>query len=284
MKVDYCTTFNQKFFDLTGKNLLMSFLEHQPDNHMYVAYEEMEEEDFGDKLGELNNFTTTDISESEVLKSWVKENEDIIPILMGGKADPSICKCKNATKMKKFKGHIIGCPYSYFNSRAAGWFRKVVALNWAAEQTDAEILHWVDSDCVFKKHMGDQVINQLLGTHDVIYINGEQRRQAGTGVETGLIGFRRPFTFVKEWLDFFMSGKFKEELRWDDGYIFARMMLYDNHNARDLLAGQWVVKEIVRPSPYGQYIDHDKGVHHRNWALPDGYKELFDKMIHSRSK
>ncbi len=279
MKIDYCTTFNQKFFDLTGKHLLMSFLEHQPNNQMYVAYEDMEDEDFGDKLGELNNFIATDISEDEVLKSWLKENEDIIPVVMGGKADPSVCKCKN-------KKHIKGCPYSYFNSRAAGWFRKIVALNWAAKKTDANILYWIDCDCMFKQNMSNQFINQLMGTYDIVYINGEQRRSAGGGVETGVIGFRRPFTFVQEWLEFFTSGKFKEEDRWDDSYAFARMMIYDDHNAKDLLAGKWVMKDIVAPSPYGPYIDHDKGVHHRlaKFALADGYKELFDKVIHRKNK
>ncbi len=266
-KVSFCTSFNQEIFDLTGRRLIDTLLKYQPDNEIYVAYEEMQDEFSNEKI------ITTDILQDELLISWLKNNKDIIPNIMGGKADPSICHCET-------KKHIQGCPFSYFNSRASKWFRKVVALNWAAEQTDADILYWLDSDCLLKKHIPTEFTEEIMGSFDTLYLYGKPRKRAGTGVEASIIVFKKPFTFIKDWLEFFISGEFRKEYRWDDGYIFARMILYKDYNAKDLVS-ESNQRNVVNVSPFRFYIDHYKGSHTFK-ALGDDYNQLFKKVIQKK--
>ena len=84
MKILYVTTFNQRLYDLTGKNLISTFLEMTSvdDNlekvDLFVCHEEMEFHSDSDRI------LTFDINESSYFTNWIKK---IIIIFLNFMAD-----------------------------------------------------------------------------------------------------------------------------------------------------------------------------------------------------
>ena len=115
---------------------------------MLVCYEDMEFKNNSDRIISYN------LKESKYFNKWLKDNENNIPELFGGKAkndDPRFLKDK-----KK------GQHWARF--RASKYFRKIVALNYFLEnykdEYDFSIL--IDSDCIFKKNINENLINNVF--------------------------------------------------------------------------------------------------------------------------
>jgi len=256
MKILYVTSFNEHLHKVTGRAMLESFVYHKTEGDLLIAHE-----DGLDKLiPHHRKFIFHDLEEDELLAWWLKENEDIIPVALGG----------------KFEGEYSGVHK--FNQRAAQWFRKIVALNRAMDIKDEyDAIIFLDSDIVVNKHLPASKIEEIFDEHSMFYHLGPYRRGAGTGIESGVIGFNLKTmggVLLGIVINKFKSGEFKKYIRWDDGYVF-RMVVEENSHipTRDVVDAN--ESSVVEFGPFAEYLVHNKGIHWKTYGLPsmDGSKD-----------
>ena len=140
MKVLYITTFNKNLYEKSGKDLIDSFLNKTTESHLLVCFEDFNFECDSDRVISYN------IENDTFMNTWIKNNASVIPVIFGGTAldnDPIFLEDKE-------KGQ---CWARY---RAAGYFRKIVTLNYAITKysNDYDVISIIDSDCIFKNKFG----------------------------------------------------------------------------------------------------------------------------------
>lgn len=255
MKLLYVTTFNKKLYNLSGKNLIKTFLEKTKFGKMLVCYEDMEFESDSDRILSYN------INQSNYFNKWLKDNENNIPELYGGKAknkDPRFLEDK-----KK------GQHWARF--RASKYFRKIVALNYFLEkyQNEYDFVILIDSDCILKKNIDENLINNVFKDNSsMIYFWGRYRRKKiNRGPETGFTVYSKinnGYKFAKIICDCFGSGDFLRYEYWDDGYVIGRLIC-ENKNKfkfKDLITTGVVTTRVMElPSPFFDYVHHFKNLH-----------------------
>ena len=249
MKILYVTSFNRRLYEATGQRMIESFVYHKTEGDLLITYED----DLSKDIPKHRKFIFYNLEEDQWLTKWLKENEDIIPVSLGG----------------LFEGVYEG--RAKFNQRASQWFRKIVALNKALDYKDKyDAIIYLDSDTVFTKHLSSEKIDKIFDGSSMFYHLGDYRRRVKTGIESGIIGFNLQ-ELGEELLGTviykFRSGAFRKYIRWDDGYVF-RMVVEENPNisTRDLVSCE--ESNVVEYGPFAQYIVHDKGVHWKQYGLP----------------
>jgi hypothetical protein len=256
MNILYVTTFNKRLYNITGKNLIESFLNNNIDAKLLVCYENM---DFDH---ESNKILKYDITNDEYLKKWLENNKYNIPKYYDGLAednDPRFIEDKK-------KGQ------SWARFRASGYFRKIVALNYAlnnySDQND--IIFTIDSDCIFKKYIDKNIINKLFENEtSMIYYWGEYRRKRiNRGPESGFIGYsknNKGYEFAKIICECFISQDFLTYEYWDDGYVIGKLILENenNFNLKDLVETrkEKTTRVMELPNILLDYIHHFKNIH-----------------------
>jgi hypothetical protein len=252
MDILYVTSFGVDMYNATGVHLVESFLNSHSDGELLCSYE-----------GHINDMSQMthdkvrcfDLSKSEFLQTWLYENRDIIPVGLGGEAQP--CRCESPAD--PWSPHREGCPYGWFNKNASRWFRKIVTLE-IAMSTGADAIVWVDSDCRFKNKLLSDLWCSLFSEHSVLY----HKTPAREVIESGVIAFKMDSLgtqFLNDVIAAYRNGQFRNERRWDDGYIFQRIIeLHPEVPSRDLATGCGV-DHVLPSSPLGGYIEHYKGVH-----------------------
>ena len=253
MKILYVTTFNKRLFKATGQKMIDSFVLHKTEGDLLIAHED----GLDSVIAKHQKIILYNLEEDEWLPKWLKENEDIIPVYLGGKF-----KTEDGTPTLNQR----------FNNRASQWFRKIVALK-ASLEYDAIV--FIDSDTLFIEHLSAEKIEQIFDNASVIYHLGRHRKKEGTGLESGVIGFnlqKEGELFLDIVMEKFKSGSFRKHLRWDDGYIF-RMVVEENPNiaTKDLVwefkHGSKVKSIYIEHGPFGEYIVHYKGIHHKRYGI-----------------
>jgi hypothetical protein len=214
MKVLYITTFNEKLYNMTGKNLVGSFLKHVVNGDLLVCYEDI-------KFSSTSlRILTYDINNSEFMNNWLKTYSGDIPQLYNGTAendDPRFVEDK-----KKGQG--------WARFRASKYFRKIVALEYFIEnlQDEYDTVCLIDSDCIFRKNLRYFTISKLLANDtSMAYFWGQHRRRKNRGPETGFTAYsfdNHGFDFIKIIVDCFKSGDFKKYEYWDDGFVIGRLI------------------------------------------------------------
>ena len=198
-----------------------------------------------------------DLDESSLLREWLANNRDIIPVELGGEAEP--CRCGEAEN--PWSRHVPRCPYQWYNKNASRWFRKVVSLESAANCPEAEALVWVDSDCRFKSTLPSSIWADLFEGASVLYHKSRHRKV----IESGVIAFKMDAggrCLLSDVVDRYLSGRFRRDLRWDDGFQFQQAI--KEHPAIrciDLASASDSGYNVLPSSPLGRYIDHHKGTH-----------------------
>jgi hypothetical protein len=221
-----------------------------------------------------NRILSYDMTNNKFLKKWLKNNEKIIPVHMGG-----LATTKN-------------CPRAFDpgNIRAAGWFRKIVSLNYALEKfgSDYDVIIFVDSDCIFKKNIDSGLIKKAFGDSSCFYHLGEERKKKGLGVESGFVGFRNNadgYGLLSIWISKYKDGSFERYDRWDDGGML-RYVLEENTNmsSTDLVRKGMKKKNaknkerlshVVEKGIFKNYLEHYKGLH-KNLGI--GKENKFKKL------
>ena len=256
MKILYVTTFNNKLYNATGRDMIESFVKYKTEGDLLIAHED----GLDAVIPHHRKFIFHDLEQDNFLSSWLKENEDIIPVELGG----------------KFEG--VYEEKTKFNQRASQWFRKIVALNAAMDnKSDYEAIVFLDSDTVVNKHLPGSKIEEIFSGHSMFYHLGPHRKKSGTGIESGIIGFNlkeEGVLLLSIVINKFRSGEFRKYLRWDDGYVF-RMVVeeYTNIATRDIVDVQ--ENNVVEHGPFAEYLVHKKGIHWKRHGLPSmkGHKD-----------
>ena len=249
MKTLYVTSFNKRLYEATGQNMIESFVYCKTEGDLLITHED----DLDQIIPKHRKFIFYNLDKDQWLAKWLKENEDIIPVSLGG----------------KFEGEYEG--RAKFNTRASQWFRKIVAINRALHYKDKyDAIIYIDSDVVFTKHLPAENIEKIFDNHSVFYHLGEYRRKSKTGIESGVIGFnlkKQGELFLNIVINKFRSGEFRDYLRWDDGYMF-RMVVNENPSIPTIDIADCNESNVVEYGPFADYIFHNKGIHWKQHGLP----------------
>ena len=255
----YVTSFNKPMYDMSGVHLLKTWIQYNPEQYLLVCYEDMK---FRNTNKEIISY---DLSDSEFLKSWLKQYENDIPVEYGGKATP-----ENNPALYD----------NYFNKSASKWFRKIVSIDHAIKTYGHLFNHvvWIDADCYIKKSMPKMLSSGVFKTANMIYHLSPKRRRNDQGIESGIIGFRKGvgYDLMEIVTNKFKTGDFKQYSRWDDGWVFREIVdeqtILNKKRDNDKLIymldlvismdnNKSIRSEVIPYGPYGNFIIHDKGKH-----------------------
>lgn len=264
MKILYVTTFNERLYEMSGKQLLTSFTSKINNADMLVCYE-----DFEFKTDQSNIFSY-DLKNDAYMNTWLEKYKHIIPKFYGGEAedDSDIFKDNN----KDYWGGNEGQYWAKF--RASRYFRKLVALNYAlTNYADTyDYIFVIDSDCIFKNCIKHKVIKQLFDNNtSMIYFWSEFREKINRGPETGFTGYCKAnngYNFAKILCDCFSTGKFLNYAYWDDGYVIGQVINEyksdPNFKLKDLMTNvnsKTTRVMDVKDQPLFDYVHHFKNKH-----------------------
>jgi len=166
--------------------------------------------------------------------------------------------------IKKRCNHNDFCPLSFFNRRAVGWFRKIVALSVALNYNYKSIV-FLDADIIFNKQGLNIVINDIFSKKvGTFYMLGPHRRAIDKGIESGIIGFQKDYggyELLDKVISVYKNGDFRKYRRWDDGYVFKKVIEEHSTNSLDVITSN--VSRVADTSPFAKYLVHNKGVYNR---------------------
>lgn len=226
-----------------------------PDVSVFV-YEELTED-----TSFPGNVTPYKVCEVDEFKQVFQKHRDIIPAAMGGEAS-----------------NLQG-----FQKRWFGWFRKIVT------QYDLLMRHPFDGYTIFI----DTDI-RFLEPLTTTFVEEQVKKPVGVfkgnrdAIEAGLIIYApvaEATTFVGHYMDWFLSGRFRELQRWDDGFVMAQCMHEHPDLVQDLAQGivastfkntngHETGGQVIPQTPFGRIVEHDKGIH---WRMGAAEKPTFDK-------
>lgn len=251
----FVTSFKPDMYTATGKHLLDSFGSYCNDAEMFACVEE-----FGESVPQTRpHVSFYDITADDMLLEWLRSNTDLIPKHLGGAAEP--CNCP-VTGFGIEETHRAGCSYCWYNRNAARWFRKLVALKCACRNFPNRKLIWIDSDCRFKADLYGKTIASWFQNCSGFYFKSPQRKVLESGIlglDLGIAGSE----FIRAVIERYMSGEFRQDLRWDDGYQIQ--MVINQRTDIELTdlaptALPWHA-EVIATSQVGRYIEHYRGTH-----------------------
>ncbi len=258
----FVTTFNQKLYNATGKQMLQSFISTKSEGRFFIAHENI---DFGDSfLGVVSTgkLILQDTQKDSLYWEWHKKFKNYIPPAYGGdKLDWS--------EYNDYKQR----DYNYQTGR---WFWKIIGIKRALELQEIDektLITFVDSDCRFIQKVKYDHIKQILTEVDFVYHYGKFRKLHDKGFESGLYSIRGKSnaSLIADWLyEKYISGDFLKMRRWDDGYVMSKILdELPNIKSKDLA---WKIREqtsrVCDHSIFANYILHSKGIHHRSGVIP----------------
>lgn len=267
MNILYVTTFTLEMFKASGRLMIESFMKTKTDGTILICSEyfkynpqdpsHLESRKSRRAAEKHNKIISHDMTKDKFLKKWIADNQKIIPVHMGGVAT------------------MENCPKAFGpgNIRAAGWFRKIVALDHALSNygDNYDAIVFVDSDCIFKKRIEFSTIESILSEHSCFYHLGNARKKKGMGVESGFVGFKNDkdgYGLLNIWISKYRDGDFEKYDRWDDGGML-RYVIEENADmsSTDLVMEKKRVgkgksqSHVVERGIFSNYIEHYKGLH-----------------------
>lgn len=259
-KILFVTSFNEEMYKATGKALVESFLQkiEYSEAKLYIAHEGFP-------------FITNDNPKlyiHNVVDDWLlqilHDNKDVIPKYLGGSAEK--CNCKNPYGKRDWD-HKKGCYFTWWNRNFSRWLRKISAIRQAFAYNESELLSfdyllWVDSDCVFRRDFRPE--NIFVHDASIIYMKGRFRE----AIESGIIGFKNNVTgseAFKKVAQCYSTGEFRKFKRWDDGYIFTKILL--EYPTLDLVRPNYKKPDVANASLFNKFIQHNKGTHGRGLGI-----------------
>lgn len=263
MTVAWITSFSNDLYEATGKKLISTFESSNSCGKLYVAAER------------VPNLATTkpeavvqlpDPGDSTYLQKFVSDNKSVIWHEFGG-SWKGPCKCPNP-KNPKDKRHKPKCPSSWFCKHSIRWFRKIIAIKSFFDAAYLGYTHviWLDSDVVFKTKVDDSTAVSWFKGHNIFFLKGPKRKVW----ETGIFGFEKPkgLEFINCVFDYYMSGAFREQPRWDDSQILQTVATKNSQFSKiDLATSASGHADVVPHSPLRNYLTHNKGTHGRGLGL-----------------
>lgn len=250
--------------------LLHSFMTKEVNGDFYIGVEDYNL--FMNKTVPVINGFIYNLDKSLFLKTWLKDNEDIIPTVLGGRAKP--CNCREPWS-RKIRDHKVGCNFHWFNRNASRWFRKIVTLNKALEygiEYKFDYMIWIDADCEFKQKITLDFVRDIIFNEDeadIVYLRGRKR----TFLEAGLVGYNIQngmwgITAFNKLKNLYSTGTFRKLQFWDDCHCLEEILNISRFNEYDLATtNSGTHSEVFPNSLIGNYITHNKGRHGRKLRI-----------------
>lgn len=261
----YVTSFNKHLYKATGRAMVNSFKQMQPDDELLVFTE--------------NNLDITEdnvrcisIDDNEFLNNWLETNKDIIPKIYGG---TYVCRCGPNNTRGFSGGHKESCVESGFKRRASHWFRKVVSWKLSLEQNVNEFV-WIDCDTLFLKPLPEDLILSQLSKCHVRFHYGKSRTVHNSGIESGMILFdieNGADRTINRICERFSNGSFRKEIRWDDAWMITLVAKEEGIIIRGDMTPKCFVQDPMRVGPFRIYVTHKKGIHWKKFKVNEGYDE-----------
>lgn len=254
----FLTSFNEVFFDASGRQCLEQF-RHYNSQWPITSYIEAADTSSLHKLEEeLKNgeFEYVRLNEQPLLQNFLDRARDVIPVSLGGDAPEEM-----------FPGHGPASE-SWFRKHMFRWFRKIVALDHAASHHDG-VLVWMDCDCFATAPLPQRVLEAAFGDAGVFFMKGNRAM-----TEAGLVGYDLTQPGVREFLSamkqHYTERHFEKFDRWDDCFAFdfvrsTRAL----PQCRDIGREADDMGNILDTTLFAPYLTHDKGLHSRKLNLVD---------------
>ena len=246
-KLFFCSTFNQKLYDFTAKNMLQTWIDQECDGEFILGIENVQID--GDFT--TSHFIHLDITNHPLYNNWISKFADYIPICYGG------------NKEDWSKEIAIDAKQASYCYQAARWFYKIVILKLAQELVQPEdYLVYVDCDSRFLNRIELETIQSICNDAEFIFHFGKWRAHNNKGIESGLLIFKESgYQVIDIVYDEYISGRFLEAPMWDDGYIFRwTLPKYQNIvRCKDLISDNVMTGRVADYSPFKDFIFHDKG-------------------------
>lgn len=254
LDVLFVTSVSPDLYRASGRRLIRAFLREGVEGTLLCCHE--------GSLGSVivprpPRLATCDLDRDRFLARWLQCHRAIIPRHLGGTAGP--CACPQPENPFA-PDHRPGCTGQWFNKNASRWFRKIASLRHALT-LDPGVIVWVDADCRFRRRLTAARLERCFDGHGVFYLQSPDRRIP----ETGVMGFhlaRGGRRFLEALIARYESGRFRRDPRWDDSaqFHFTRQTLR-RIRAIDLATRASGDAHVLRHSPLGRYLEHDKGRH-----------------------
>tara|TARA_Y100000592_G_scaffold45392_1_gene72039 strand:+ start:4680 stop:5453 length:774 start_codon:yes stop_codon:yes gene_type:complete len=253
------STFNDKIYSFSGKGMLETVNTFLPEANILI-YEELEEQ--------TPDFPCYKIKDVPEFANVFEANKEVISKAYGGLG------VGFPDDIKLAKGS------TWWNYRWFGWFRKVV-MNYHAvcvSNFDDEFLIFVDSDIRFTKSFDDEFLRRVTNGKPISFFRGNR-----PAIDSGLVVVnnksKKPMKFYKWFMEMFTDGSFRKLNRWDDGYVLTKLVercpekwfcdFAKNQNPikHKNSNGQETGGQVIPLTAWGDYVEHDKGIHIRNKVL-----------------
>ncbi len=267
----YVTCFDEKIFNITGKECISSFLNARVEGDLLLAYEggAVVREQATTFLQTCDTQTECrvifhDLDANELLNNVLEQNADVIPEDYGGTNSGM-----NRGSVPESGLTSMGAK-KYFLYRASKWWRVFAALDAAAKQPVYDYVVQIDADVVFVKPISLQKIQTEMSDNAIIFHEGEFRRNkveeglVGIGVETSFTAYSKKhggYDIIFKLMDKLTTKQFRNHERWDDSFLLSHIIHNEvDFKCRDLITDQNQDTDVVERGPFRDYILHFKGM------------------------
>lgn len=163
--------------------------------------------------------------------------------------------------LSAFKTRHASRPTGNFRYDAVRFAHKVAAIDIALSAADADVLVWMDADCVTHESVDGEWLTGLVGDADFAYL-----RRVGKYPECGFMMFRlseRTRAFVDSVVDLYKSDRLFDLQEWHDSWAIEHQRFQFEANGllqcRSLSGDAESTGHPLVNGPLGARLDHLKG-------------------------
>jgi hypothetical protein len=158
--------------------------------------------------------------------------------------------------LPEFKAKHAHLPTHNYRFDAVRFAHKVAAIEQAYRLGDADVLIWIDADCVTHAPVDAEWLSGLLGDADFGYLKRLKKYP-----ECGFMMFRRSAMdgFVAELVDVYRSGRMFQMAEWHDSWVIEQVRQSLNPKCSSLSGDFENTGHPLINGPLGSRIDHLKG-------------------------
>lgn len=233
----FITTYNENIYNFSAFKLIESIRRFVP-------------------FAEIKEYNEDDVRSIPEFTKVLDANKDVILKSEGGNAD-SIPQSNKGWQ---------------FNSRWFNWFKKI-AVQYDCIKRNPFLGYSLFCDADIRL-IGDLNEEDIELSRAVGVFQGDREV-----AETGLLILNEGDTLILEFYDqlmqYYISGEFREYDRWDDSFSITKIKDRNPDIVEDLAENisastftnsneHTTVNQIIPFTKWGQFIEHDKGIHIRN--------------------
>jgi len=269
----FVTTATEAIYNLTGSNLIKSFIEYASEgNHLVFFFEDYEEP----KRTTLPNWISREYFE--------KDNIHFVNLMSYEYRGKNLIESVEDNLRGK-----IDYTDEYSSPRSLKWFRPVASILYTSELFPNKQFCSIDADCEFIANVDSSIYKEILDPYNICYLgrkhfkivqhggwsNGKyvktgeaQSTEKDSHTETGFIGFNCEMTGTKEFIikniEYWTDGKildlkYKTDCHTFDATVEDMKHLKYYNMLESYGTTSPIGSRVLEVSPMGKYLMHDKG-------------------------